>query len=187
MASDCGLSELGKWQAIALRERLIRTREIGANGLFSSTLPRSRQTAEIIAPALGLEVKSVSDLCEWENGSEALGAEMFNARFQQLPLEQRREHRFHPTSETLNEFKSRVEAKLSEVVSEFAEQTAILVVHGGVIEVAFWYFLGGVSRLYEAGYPAAGHTSITGWSRKTGGSEWVLEYSNDTHHLLGGA
>ncbi len=49
-----GLSELGRRQAAALRDRLASTGELAsATALWSSILPRAVETADIIAPAIG--------------------------------------------------------------------------------------------------------------------------------------
>ena len=53
-ASGGRLSELGVRQAERLRDRLAATGEIRADVLISSTLLRASQTAELVAPALGL-------------------------------------------------------------------------------------------------------------------------------------
>src|SRR5262249_22253167 len=53
---DLGLTPLGVKQAELLRDRLATTGEIKADVLIASTMPRARQTAEILAPALGLPV-----------------------------------------------------------------------------------------------------------------------------------
>ncbi|HEY3844167.1 MAG TPA: phosphoglycerate mutase family protein, partial [Acidimicrobiales bacterium] len=46
-----GLTELGRAQVLALRERLIRTGELkGAGALYSSTLPRAIETAALLQP-----------------------------------------------------------------------------------------------------------------------------------------
>src|SRR5579883_2719989 len=53
---DLGLTPLGVAQAERLRDRLLATREIPADVLIASTLPRARQTAEIIQPAFGVPI-----------------------------------------------------------------------------------------------------------------------------------
>ena len=50
---DTGLTALGIRQAQRLRDRLQNDREIHADVLLASTLPRARETAEIIAPGTG--------------------------------------------------------------------------------------------------------------------------------------
>ena len=56
MRGDVGLTALGIAQAERLRDRLAATHEIPADVLIASNLPRARQTAEIIQPALGVPV-----------------------------------------------------------------------------------------------------------------------------------
>lgn len=186
-ASDFGLSELGCTQALALCERLARTKEIEADALFSSTLPRARQTAALVSPVLGLEPQAIAELCEWESGNEILGADAFMKTFRELDPAQRRHHRFWPGFETVSEFTSRVQGKLAELVERHQDRTIVLVVHGGVIEVAFHHFLGFGPGPFEGGYPAAGNTSITLWRQSSRRDGWVQEFANDTHHLRGGA
>ena len=53
---NTGLSSLGVLQAERLRDRLAATGEIAADVLIASTLLRACQTAEIIAPALGVPI-----------------------------------------------------------------------------------------------------------------------------------
>src|SRR5450759_1486061 len=61
---DGGLSSLGVQQAEQLRDRLLATKEIAADVLIASTLPRAQQTAQIIAPALGVPVQSADAIQE---------------------------------------------------------------------------------------------------------------------------
>lgn len=184
-ACDFGLSELGLAQARALCERLARSNEIQADALFSSTLPRARETAALVSPVLGLEPKALAELCEWESGNEILGTDAFMKTFGELPPAQRRHHRFLPGFETVAEFASRVQGKLAELVEQHRDRTIVLVVHGGVIEVAFHHFLGFGPGPLEGGYPAAGNTSITLWRQSSRRDGWVQEFANDTHHLRG--
>ncbi|NCC33746.1 MAG: histidine phosphatase family protein, partial [Chloroflexia bacterium] len=55
MQGDKGLTPRGVKQAERLRDRLAHG-ELQADVLIASTLPRARQTAEIIQPALGLPI-----------------------------------------------------------------------------------------------------------------------------------
>src|SRR5215475_7989222 len=68
MRGDKGLTPLGRTQAERLRDRLMATGEITADVLISSTLPRARQTAEIIAPALGLDIQFDDEVQEMRPG-----------------------------------------------------------------------------------------------------------------------
>ena len=68
---DPGLSPLGVKQAERLRDRLAASGEIAADILISSTMLRAKQTAEIIAPALGLPIVFDDEVQE-ERPGEAL-------------------------------------------------------------------------------------------------------------------
>jgi len=182
-ASDFGLSEQGLLQVAALRSRLERSGEIKPDAHFCSTLPRARQTAEMLAPVFGLAPSAMPELCEWESGNDALGEEAFMSQWQRLSAQECTAHRFYPGCETIGEFTHRVQTKLAELAQTYEGKTLALVVHGGVVEAAFAYFLGHGIGPYQGGYPAAEHTSITLWRRSERRGEWVQEYANDAHHL----
>ncbi len=184
---DFGLSELGLNQVQALASRLARTKEIAADHLFCSTLPRAVQTAAAISEALGQSPVAMAELREWESGNEVLGNDAFMLQFSSLSAAGRRHHRFVPGFETIAEFTERVHAKLRELVEAHDDKCLVLVVHGGVVEAAFHYFLGFGPGPFEGGYPAAGHASITHWRKSSSREEWVQMFANDTHHLRNAA
>ncbi len=68
MRGDTGLTALGIEQVERLRDRLIATRELKADVVLSSSMPRARQTAEILAPAFGLPIIFDDDLHELRPG-----------------------------------------------------------------------------------------------------------------------
>src|SRR5262245_34393608 len=64
-----GLTPLGRQQAEALRDHLAETKRVRADALLVSILPRAIETANIIAPGLGLEVLGHDcELCEVHPG-----------------------------------------------------------------------------------------------------------------------
>src|SRR4051812_44587030 len=68
-----GLSDEGRRQCEALRDRLIRTGELAETDVvLTSVLPRAIETAAIIAPGLGksaeIQAKQDCDLCELHPG-----------------------------------------------------------------------------------------------------------------------
>ena len=73
LRGDKGLTPRGHAQAERLRDRLAQTGEIRADVLLASTFPRAFQTAEIIAPALGLPIIPDDDLQEMRVGDEIDG------------------------------------------------------------------------------------------------------------------
>ncbi|MBZ0289267.1 MAG: histidine phosphatase family protein, partial [Anaerolineae bacterium] len=64
------LSPEGITQAERLRDRLAVSGEIKADVLISSPLLRAKQTADIIAPALGVPVIIDPDMEEWRTERE---------------------------------------------------------------------------------------------------------------------
>src|SRR5260221_12307846 len=65
---DTGLTTKGIAQVERLGDRLAPTGEIAADVFISSPLPRARQTAEIIAPAVGLPIQWDDDVQELRPG-----------------------------------------------------------------------------------------------------------------------
>src|SRR3954463_6008193 len=60
-----GLTEKGRSQAAALRDRLLRTEELRPDMVFTSVMARATQTAEIVAPSWsGVPVEQLRDLSE---------------------------------------------------------------------------------------------------------------------------
>ena len=65
---DLGLTAHGRLQAERLRDRLLATGEIQPDVLLASTMPRARQTAEIVAPAFDLPLLFDEELHERRPG-----------------------------------------------------------------------------------------------------------------------
>src|SRR5262245_16869881 len=69
-----GLTPLGRKQAEALAARLTRTGELSIDVLIASNFARARETAEILAPALGdLEIETIDDFGEHDPGPDVDG------------------------------------------------------------------------------------------------------------------
>src|SRR6266702_4985424 len=95
------LSPLGVKQAERLRDRLAATGEIAADVLIASTLLRAKQTAEIIAPALGLPVIFDSDVEEWRDGeAETWSIDEYKEKFDAVEFDQK--PFFHITADAEN-------------------------------------------------------------------------------------
>lgn len=179
-----GLSELGRRQAAALRDRLARTGEIQADALVTSILPRAIETAEIIAPAVGGHVPvRECDLCEIHVGeAEGLTWEEYGEKYPGTTWGPDRS--FAPGMETWNEFGARVARGLARFTEEHAGKTIVAAVHGGVIEQSFSVLLG-TDRL-PVGHVA--NTAITEWvfdepPFRGGEPRWQLARYNDAAHL----
>lgn len=181
--ADLGLTDEGRTQVAALARRLSTATSIKADALYSSPLPRALQTAALISPSLALAVKVNSDLEEWRSDDGSVDPDEFMATWRALSDKDRQFHRFVVGCETAIEFSTRVQAALHRIIRQHTGQSVVLVVHGGVIQVAFQYFFGYGDAAFRRAYPAAGYTSITHWRQEQGSGKWVLESSNDTQHL----
>jgi 2,3-bisphosphoglycerate-dependent phosphoglycerate mutase len=182
---DLGLSPLGRGQAAALKARLSASRELQPEVFLSSTERRALETAAVIAEALGQPVTRDPDLEEWRSDDGTVDSTEFMAQWQNLAERQRPFHRFVEGCETGIEFSTRVHTALNRIVTKHTGKTVVLMTHGGFIQVAFQFFFGYGESTFRRAHAAAAHTSITHWRNETGSERWVLESSNDRHHLQG--
>jgi len=181
-----GLSDLGRAQAVALRERLLVTSELAdTDVLYTSNLERAIETADIVTPALGSPTRLAEcDWCEIRAGeAEGLTYGEVEARFP--PLTERFDPyaRRMPGSETWAEFFVRAGSRMRRIADEHAGQRVVVVCHGGIIGATFAAL--GHSPIAEA-VPLAYepvNTSITEW-RHTG-RHWRLVRYNDSGHIMG--
>jgi 2,3-bisphosphoglycerate-dependent phosphoglycerate mutase len=186
-----GLTERGAAQAEALRDRLAASGELaGAGALFASTLPRAIETAEILAPALGLSVVTDVDLCEMHPGlGDGLTWEEWRERFGGFSFAVEPYRQMAPGGESFAEFQLRVGRILSRLVDEYAGGLVVAACHGGVIEGSLRFGLGlawpGTSG--SLGLPA--NTSMTEWActaTPDQSAQWQLLRYNDAAHLSPG-
>jgi probable phosphoglycerate mutase len=186
MRGDEGLTPLGREQAARLRDRLRATGEIAADALLASTLPRAAQTAEIIAPALGLPILWDDDLQEMRPGeADGLPEEEFRARYGRPNFEQDPFKPISPGGENWGQFTLRVGTLLDRIIRTYAGKTVVLVCHGGVIDASFLYFFDMPTlRLPAVGFYTH-NTSITHWrlDERYGQPRWRLVRYNDDVHL----
>jgi 2,3-bisphosphoglycerate-dependent phosphoglycerate mutase len=184
---DTGLTDLGITQAEKLRNRLAQE-QLVADVLLASTLPRAKQTAEIIAPAFGLPILFDEELEELRSGPEADGMLLndYIARFGWIDI---RTHPFHPVNaggESLAMFHLRVCATLDKICREHAGKTIVCVTHGGVVDTSFVHFFGlGLHQMPHVQLHTH-NASLTHWAHLTHDDQppfWRLESFNDRHHL----
>lgn len=181
-----GLGERGRRQTELLAERLERTGELDDAAVFLTSLyARARQTAEVIAPALGAGVVFEPDCiwCEQHPGtadrrpwSEVLeGVDL--SRFQNPDLA------VVEGMETWNEVFDRVGAALRTTAEQHAGERIVVACHGGPIGASF-VELGGFG--FQIALDRAAeiiNTSITEWRHD--GFRWKLVRFNDAAHLAG--
>jgi broad specificity phosphatase PhoE len=181
-----GLTPNGRHQAEALRDHLAATRRVQADTLLASVLPRAIETAEIIAPGLGLAIAGQEcDLCEVHTG-EADGLEWveYGTRYGSFDMEAEPDRVFAPRGESWNSFHQRVGGTLERIAREHAGQTVVAVCHAGVIQASLRVLLG-------VPHPGTGarvqptNTGLTEWEFEPERDRWTLHGFNDTNHLLG--
>jgi 2,3-bisphosphoglycerate-dependent phosphoglycerate mutase len=189
---DPGLTAFGVKQAERLRDRLAESGEIAADVLISSTMQRAKQTAEIVAPALGLPIIFDDEVQELRPG-EALNMseDEFREIFGAVAFEQKPYFRLASGAETWVEFTLRAGTALQRITREHEGKTIAIICHGGIIDTAFLLFLGLSSLQYPQILFDTHNTSITHWYREANDwveqlnlpVSWILDYYNDTMHL----
>jgi broad specificity phosphatase PhoE len=189
-----GLTERGRAQVEALRDRLLLTGELaGTDVLYASVLPRAIETAELVAPALAgrdtdgnlaprLVPVTECGLCELHPGdADGLSWEQFSDRFGTLDWDVDPDQPIAPHGESWTGFVNRVAVTLDTIVDRHPGQLVVVACHAGVIEASLL-----------AKVPVAGgldgarlqlrtqHASMTRWEIEAG--RWRLSGYNDAAH-----
>ena len=126
---EYSLTPLGREQA-EMSGRYLESLDVAV--LYSSPLRRARETADVVAKHTGHNVIELPDLREYHFG-EAEGLIWDEAR-DRWGLEGRDWGRSQvPGEEGVRGFRSRVTHQINELLNLHANDTAICVVHGGVI------------------------------------------------------
>jgi broad specificity phosphatase PhoE len=131
--SDTPLNDLGREQARALAEQLDGDIDV----VYSSDLARARETAEIVAAKLGLEVRVDRRLRERGFGSwEGLTTSEIEERFSDS------HRRWHAgdghgaeDAETFEDFSARVNDFLADVLRLHPGEEVLVISHGGSMRV----------------------------------------------------
>lgn len=179
-----GLTPRGVRQAEVLRERLTRTRELRApDAIWTSTLPRAIETAEILAAGFPHgRVRRSGGLDERDAGeADGLFWHEIPTRYGRTSTPGDEPHQpLAPGGETWITFIDRAEAELLRLARENSGGLTLVVAHGGIIDASLIRFLslpghGSQIRLH------AEHTSMTEWQFT--GRRWRLVRYNDAAHL----
>lgn len=192
LATCSGLSDLGRQQAEQLRERLAGSRELVHDplaeselALYASSYPRAIQTAEIIAPSLGVsDVKIEPGFGEQDPGPDCDGMTFaeFVERYGRPDWETNPYGVSYPGGETVAAFDLRVGTTLSDVLDRHSGGTVVVACHAGVIDRVLRQLLrgptSGVFELYTR------NTSLTEFVLASSG-KWRMVRYNDAAHLAG--
>ncbi len=130
--SDTPLNELGRRQARELAATLD-----GVDVLYSSDLARARETAEIVADRLGIEIRVDSRLRERSFGAwEGLTTSEIEDRFSESHGRWQAGEGFGADdAEPFDVFAGRVGAFLDDVLHRHPQETVLVIGHGGSIRV----------------------------------------------------
>ncbi len=181
-----GLTPLGRRQAEALRDHLAASGRVRADVLLASVLPRAIETAEIIAPGLGLELSGRDcDLCEIHTG-EADGMDWaeFNTRYGSFDMEAEPDRLFAPGGDSWNGFHERVSRVLHRFARDHAGETVVAVCHAGVIMASMRLLLG-IADPATSAHLRPSNTGLTEWEHDSSVDRWLLRSYNEAVHLLG--
>jgi probable phosphoglycerate mutase len=185
-AGCTGLSPIGRRQAQALRTRLVETGELaGASALYTSILPRARETAEIIAPGIGtgtgLGSVADCDLCELHPGeADGLTWDEFRVRYGEPDFDTDPDSTVAPGGESWTGFVARASGAVARIAGAHHGRLVVVVCHAGVIESTLLAFLPVAPERPRLGLPTE-HTALTEWER--GDRGWRLVRYNDAAHL----
>lgn len=179
--TDFPLNENGLLQAQALAAAM-KTK--GLDMVFTSSLLRARQTAEIVASAAGVPCEARDgfiNICmgPWENRRKAELAVEYPAEWRTWMAEP--EELRLPGAETLDDVRVRATSELFRIVEEYRGKRVAVVTHRGVLKPLLAGALGlerGYWKLHAdtASYSLLTHDDVHGW---------CLMGLNDTHHLEG--
>ncbi|WP_419841219.1 histidine phosphatase family protein [Candidatus Poriferisodalis sp.] len=187
-----GLTERGRAQAKALRDRFAAGREPQVDAVYSSPLPRARQTTDIVLPALGtgadcgnLPVHLHDDLEEMRLGpADGMTWHAARERFRFIPSVEQPYTPVIDGGESRAGFRHRVAQALNDIAAAHPAQTVFVGCHGGVVSAAIAMAFGippsqrGVGDVTEV-------TSITELEllQRRGRHRWQLRRFNDAAHL----
>ncbi|MCJ7856746.1 histidine phosphatase family protein [Lachnospiraceae bacterium NSJ-143] len=177
--TDIELSDKGIEQARRLGERF---KGIAVDELYASPLKRAVKTAEPIASAKGLEIKTSEYFKEinfgiWEGRTRDELSALYGKEFDEFLLHPQ-EHTF-PGDGSFDAVTERIKKGLDMVLDGKDNTNIVIVSHGGIIRLMIKYLLGIKEDLYNSTW--IDNTSISLLELKKGGA--VLRILNDTSHI----
>jgi len=180
-----GLTDRGRAQAVALRDHLAASGRMRADVLLSSVIPRAIETAEIIAPGLGIVTFGREcDLCEVHTGqADGLEWAEWGARYGSFDMEAEPDRVFAPEGESWNTFHERVREMLARLAREYEGRKVVAVCHAGVIMASLRVLLG----IANPGTGTRIHptnTGLTEWEWEPSPARWTLHSFNEATHLM---
>lgn len=187
MKGDTGLTPRGVKQAEALRDHLAETGKITPDIIIGSTLPRARQTAEIVSPAFGdMPIEWDDDVQELRVGeADGLSHEETWSRYGTPDFEFDPFRPIAPGGEHWGLFMLRVSSTIHRLIRDHRGKRIVVFTHGGFIDGSFAYFLNINTRTPTRLEFYPHNTSITYWEETSYRDQqtWRLVSYNDVAHL----
>lgn len=182
-----GLTALGGRQTGQLADRLRNEhRERPFNAFYTTPRLRVRQSAEIVAEALGLRPAIEPDLRGPDHGdadgqpwSDVKTA--FGSALQHQP-----DRPVAAGAETWNAYLTRATMTLEKLLTRHDGQRILIIGHGETIEAAHTLLLKLPGQSSAGFWFTSGHAAISRWQRQTssnGRITWLLDAHNDRCHL----
>jgi probable phosphoglycerate mutase len=189
-----GLTDRGRGQVEALRDRLAETGELArVDALYASVLPRAIETAELLSPALAThrdgrsvpELVTECGLCELHPGkADGMTWAEFTVEFGDLDWVADPGRVIAPGGESWTGFVNRVAESLDTLVVRHSGQLVVVACHAGVIEASLLAKVPVAGGLEGARLQLrTHHASLTTWEIDEG--RWRLLAYNDAAHLAG--
>lgn len=175
----CGLTAHGFQKVRDLADRFRASGEFSdCAALLCSPVLRARQTADVLAGALPVDViEQDIDLCEIHPGeADGLSWDDYRARYGTFDLVTSPTRPFSPGGESWAEFLERVRVTMDRLAARYAGQTVIAVTHAGFIVAS-------ILTLFDIPRPGTGaridpdYLSLTEW--RISGATWSLARFND--------
>ena len=186
-----GLSDLGRAQARALRDRFAAGNEPAVDLVYASPLARAKETTEIVLPALGFpsdhEVLIHDELEEmrlWP--ADGMSWDAARKAFDFVQPAQRPYAPVIAGAESRASFRMRVANVLHEIAERHPGSTIFIGCHGGVVSSAMAMAFG-ISPAHPGVGVTTKLTSITEIDLLTDGDHqrWQVRRFNDAAHLAG--
>lgn len=185
---DAGLTERGFAQAQALAQWL-PTHVYELDALYSSSMQRAYQTAEVLAAAYNIDIRADDRLREYGNNyadHRPIPAEQMIVNTVELSLER---FPYNPpyeglkNAETMFHFRARVALFMEEIIIKHLGQHVVTVAHGGVVNSVFAYCFNIPPISMCVVHP--GHTTITHFEYRPRlmREKWILHYQGRCEHL----
>jgi probable phosphoglycerate mutase len=183
--STCGgLTDKGRAEAQAARDRLAQLPELAPDAVVVSTMRRAIETAAIVVEPIGMQAEQRSELIERVPGEvEGMLVDDFVDRFGHRPFSIW-EPALSPGGEDAHTFQTRVSTALDRLTVESVGRTTWVVCHGWVIRAAAHHFVGGEPSA-EPTFTGVVNASLCVWTSLEPEAPWMLERYNDHAHVPG--